>query len=57
MPCRAFFRSVGLFLFVGVRSCMRFLFSFVLRRFWGVVGGVFGSALRFACCFLFCYAL
>ena len=48
MPCRAFLRSVGLFLFVGVCSCMPFLFSGVLWRFWGIVGGVFGLGVAFA---------
>ena len=51
MPCRAFFRSVGLFLFVGVCSCMPFLFSELVKRFRGVVGGVFCSALRSVRCF------
>jgi hypothetical protein len=44
---RAFFRSVGRFLFVGACSCMPFLFSGVLWRFRGIVGGVFGLGVAF----------
>ena len=56
MPCGRF-RSVGLFLFVGVCEYMRRTFSELVKRFRGIVGGVFRSVLRFVRFFLFWYAL
>ena len=46
------FGSVGLFLFVGVCSCMPFLFSELVKRFRGIVGGVFGLGVA-VCVLLF----